>query len=118
MAQTLSHTHDLLQSSYDRADTLTALLDTLTHTLSTTALDDATLTKDLLDCELLEHEVARLEAQRLAMRKEARARYTRAVLEGNAEAVRRQAEEAMAKGEAGWKVREGGGGSGVRGVVQ
>ena len=58
-----------------------ALLDTLTHTLSTTALDDATLTKDLLDCELLEHEVARLEAQRLALRTETRARYTRAVLE-------------------------------------
>ena len=116
MAQTLSHTHDLLQSSYDRAETLSSLLDTLTHTLST--LDDSSLTKDLLDCELLEHEVARLEAQLHALRKEARARYTRAVLEANVEAVRRQAGEAV-KGEAFGKVRDGGsGGGGVRGVVQ
>ena len=56
MAKTLSHTHDLLQSSYDRSETLSALIDNLTHTLSTT-LDDAMLTKDLLECELLEHEV-------------------------------------------------------------
>ena len=115
MAQTLSHTHDLLQSSFDRADTLSSLLDTLTHTLST--LDDPSLTKDLLDCELLEHEVARLEVQRLALRKEARARHTRAVLEANVEAVRRQAGEAV-KGDAFGNVREGSGGGGVSGVVQ
>ena len=54
------------------------------------------------------------------LRKEARARYTRAVLEANVEAMRRQAGEGVA-GDAFGKVREvgaGGGGAGVRGVVQ